>query len=516
MKCQHCNSALVDGVCPNAEAHDAERIGAVIATAVRDANAGIAETISSAVTAATAPIAEALRALRPEPVEPPAGGNDTPPHTANGARGVDPADSMRDEFDQRWGDPRRSKSENDLVIRANLEVAGMLMAGARQFREKPVNLEMSERTKRAYMHHVFERGARARIVASEVNDETTFAPRTRAMDTAESGYGAELVGAAYSSSLWEGVRNRDPLANIITDLPMSAPTEYIPIDGSLPEMLFVGESTTHNATAYTTSKTGSSRRTRTAKKFTIQQIASFELNEDSIINNVDFLRMQLAESAALHLGSAMYNGDTTNAGTGNINSDDADPADTRHYLAFDGLRHIWLVDATGQGINLAGAISSADIIAQMRALLVGSINSVNALDNLAWDNPEDLALVVDRKTYLKLLALDEVRTVDKLGAAATILTGQLAAIDGVRIYSPSYATLTEADGKLSETAGSNTLGQMTMFNRRGFLRGTYRPMQMFFDRVQRTDQFLIELYTRVSFTRWGATNMISGVRNITV
>jgi HK97 family phage major capsid protein len=335
------------------------------------------------------------------------------------------------------------------------------------------------------------------------------------MDTQETGFGAELVGAQYVQDLWQAARNRDSLLAAIPSITMTAPTTYVPIDGSLPEMLLVGESVDANATPYATSKTGTGRRTLTAKKFTIQQIWSAELNEDSIVGFAELLRQKLGEAYALYLGSAVYNGDTTNAGTGNINSDDAAPAATRHYLAFDGIRHYWLVDDAGNAVNGTGGSITLANIAGAIAKLAGLGNSVNALDNIDWaSDRENLRIVVNRGLVTKLMLLPEFLTIDKFGPQASILTGQVGSIFGIPVISPAYAAKTEADGKLSATPANNTLGQLTVVNVRGWLRGEYRSMQMFMDRVQRTDQFLIELYTRQGFQRWGA-DVAAGVYNVT-
>jgi HK97 family phage major capsid protein len=466
-------------------------------------------------------VLEEIRQLRPAPTEE---SEKTPAEEAREAvmGTVGPRaplagalDRVRDEYDQRWWDPRQSREANERNIRANFELIGMLFAGARQLRERPVDLRMSERLERAWRANLFERGPRLQVVSETVSDGMDRPPRMRAMDTQESGFGAELVGAQYADTLWEAARNLDGVVDAIPTITMEAPTAYVPIDGALPEMLLVSESTEPNATPYTTSKTASNRRTLTAKKFTIQQIWSAELNEDSIVNFVQLLRDKLAMSAALHLGSAMYNGDTTNAGTGNINSDDADPADTRHYLAFDGIRHYWLVDDTGNEVNGAGGAITTAMINQARSKLFGANNSVNTLDNINWgQDPRNLRLVINAGLYTKLLELDEVKTLDKYGGQATIVTGELARLDGIPILVPAYAAKTEADGKLSATAGNNTLGQASIFNTRGWLRGIYRPIQLFFDRIQRTDQFLVELYTRQAFNRWGA-DVAAGVRNVT-
>ena len=122
---------------------------------------------------------------------------------------------------------------------------------------------------------------------------------------------------------------------------------------------------------------------------------------------------------------------------------------------------------------------------------------------------------MDWDTYMALLDADKVTTVDKYGPAATILTGELGSIYGIPIISPPYASKTEADGKASTTEASNTKGQITLFAPAAYLAGERRGIQFFMDRIQGRDQFLIELYTRRAFTRFG-TNGAAGIYNITL
>ena len=415
-----------------------------------------------------------------------------------GAR-VDPSDTMRDAYTREG------------YTRADFELAMMIAGGARELRQGPVDVNYSEEFTRAARYHIFEdpKNPAPRVLGGN--------GRTRAMDTAETGFGLELIGTQYVSDLWEAARNLDTLVNDIRSIPMAAPSVVVPINGEIPEMLFVGENTDSTVgTKYGTSKTPSNKATLTAKKFTIQQLWSGELGEDSIIPFVPFLRDMLSISAAQHLGSAYLNGDTTNAGTGNINSDDADPTDTKHYLAFDGIRHDWLVTTTTQGIDQAAALALSNINVA-RGRLSGVDDDIDAaVKTINWGrNARELRLVCDWTTYLALLGNDEVVTVDKYANNATIVTGELASIYGIPIISPSYASKTEADGKASGTESSNTKGQITIFAPRAYLGGVRREVQFFMDRVQGRDQFLIELYTRRAFTRFGTTGA-AGIYNITV
>lgn len=412
---------------------------------------------------------------------------------------------VRDRFDQMgW-------------TRGDVELAVMLFDGARQMK-RPVNIATPEDLLARYRAEVFESGA---PLPYHVDPETGKPLRDaqgniRAMDTTESGFGQQLVGQQYVSDLWAAARNEDSLVADVRQIPMTAPTTFVPIDGGLPELLFVGESTADAAPAYAVSDTASNRRQLDAKKFTIQQIWSGELSEDSIIAFVPFLREKLAQSVAAHVGSAYYNGDTTNAATGNINLDDADPPDTKHYLAWDGIRHTWLVDAVGQGFNMAGALNP-DEIWKARGRLSGQGNSVNtAVRTINWGvRPRELRLVCDWDTFMTLHRLGEVLTVDKYGPQATVLTGELGSFGGIPIVSPAYASKTEADGKASVTEANNTKGQLTVFNPRGVLAGVRRDTQLFFDRIQRTDQFLLELYLRLAFVRFD-NFYAAGIYNITV
>lgn len=329
----------------------------------------------------------------------------------------------------------------------------------------------------------------------------------RAMDTAETGYGLQLIGAQYVGELWEAARRESRLFSLIDSFEMTDATAYIPVEVDIPEMLYVGESTSATASDYTTSKTGSNRVQLTPSKFLIHQIFSGEMEEDSIIPWLPFLRRQAALSMEHYSDSLLLNGDTTNAGTGNINLDDADPADTKHYLAQDGLRHAWLVDNTANGINAAGAITWATLNRQ-RSLMIDDTNIVD------WGHPtmdDGLVYVSDPRTADQIALLDEVLTVDKYGDRATVLTGEVSRI-GRHPHIVSMAMrLTEADGKISTTAGNNTKGQTMAFNRAGFKAGWRRRVMLETERLPGRDQTRLVWSLRLAVGRFTATGAASGI-----
>ena len=394
--------------------------------------------------------------------------------------------------------------------RSDFEIAMMIFDGARKL-HNPIELAVPEDLKRGWQYHVFETGSPPQVV----NEST--GKHIRAMDAQESGFGLQLVGAQYVRELWEAARNRDTLVGLIREIPMTDPTVYVPINGAIPEMLFVGESTGPTATAYTTSKTASNRAQLDAKKFTINQIWSGELNEDSIVTFAPFLRAMLSESTAQHLGSAYYNGDTVTAATGNVSQDDATPGATKHYLAWDGIRKYWIVTNTANGKDAGNsALNPVDIDRARGKLNAGDDDIDNAINNINWGtDPSQLVIVADFDTYMNMLSLDEVITVDKYGPGATVITGELGRYKGIPVIAPAYASKTLSNGKASTTEASNTRGQITVLNPQAWLAGVRRDVALYFDRIQRTDQFLFELYTRRAFTRFGA-NVSAGIYNIAV
>lgn len=339
-----------------------------------------------------------------------------------------------------------------------------------------------------------------------------FQRAIRAMDTAESGFGSQLIGAQYVGELWEAPRKLGRIFPLIDSFEMVHPTAYLPVEVDIPEMLFVAENTANNSSEYTTVKTGSQRVQVDAKKFVLHQMWSGEMEEDSIIPFIPFLRRQAGLAIAHYTDSLVLNGDTTNAATGNINLDDADPADTKHYLAFDGIRHAALVDNTGNAVDAAGAVTLG-LLHNLRAKMIDTTRLVD------WGHPidpSDLVYVSDPETSDKIAQLDEVLTVDKYGSKATIFNGEVSQIAGHPHISSIAMSKTEADGKLSTTGGNNVKGQVAAFNRRGFKVGWRRRVMVETERLPARDQTRIVYSLRLGFGRFTPTGAASGIEAASV
>lgn len=350
----------------------------------------------------------------------------------------------------------------------------------------------------------------ARYIPATKHDAVPYRKATQ--NEGATGYGQELIGVQYVGELWDAARQESRVFGLVDQFEMTAPSAYLPVVADLPEPQLIGENTTENSFLSGTGRVGSNRVSVTAKKMLINQIWTYELEEDSIIPFIPFIRANIASSLAFYSDAVLLNGDTTNAATGNINSDDADPADTKYYLAFDGLRHVGLVDNTANGSNAGGAVS----LALLSGLKGKMLDAAYAID---WGHParsSDLIYVCDPQTADAIALLDQVVTVDKFGPQATVLTGQVGAILGSPVISTVAMGLTEADGKISATAANNVKGQVVAFNRNAFKVGMRRNVAIELERMPGMQQARLVASFRLGFGRYSPTGAASGIEGASV
>ena len=215
----------------------------------------------------------------------------------------------------------------------------------------------------------------------------------------------------------------------------------------------------------------------------------YNLDEDSVIAMMPSVRSELQRSGAMYGDGFVINADSTSAATGNINLDDAAPPTDSYYLSSgqDGIRHYYIVDRTGQSTDINSTLDDAE----WRA-------GVARMGKYAA-NPEAVVAFTNVKTYLiSLMSLDDVRTVDKYGAGATILSGELAKMDGIPIIVPELMLLAEDDGKQSTTGGNNDEGQIALVNRNMWKVGYRRNLMIEVDRDIRKRVFYMVASYRIA------------------
>jgi len=328
------------------------------------------------------------------------------------------------------------------------------------------------------------------------------------MHTDNTGYGAEWVPDIWSSELWRKARNENVLLPLFRVIEMPSNPFELPISGTDPTVYYVPETqdedelTLGATNPIPDSQIGSGKVTLTAKKLALRVGFSAEVAEDAAIPLIPLYREQALRVMADAIDHVLLNGDTQTAANGNVNSDNAAPAATAKYLAFDGVRKLPLVTNAANKLDAQGALSVA-LLRTARFLMPPRY----AL------RPNDCAWIVDGSTYAKLLSLSDVATVDKFGPYATVINGEVAKIDGVPVLVSAEMPLTQADGK-ADTVG-NTKGQAVCVYRSGWVVGYRRRVAATMNYLPYYDAYQMVATVRLAFAPFD-TEVASALYNIAV
>lgn len=295
-----------------------------------------------------------------------------------------------------------------------------------------------------------------------------LAETVKAMTSTGSGTGDELVPTGMAAELWADFFTASRIANDLPNQPM--PTD--PFD--LP--LGLGARTWRKGSqglASSAADVATAKVTLTSTEQITEDNWTYDLDEDAVIAMMPALRADIAMSGGEQMDAFVLNADATATATGNINSDDGAPASDSYYLSAgqDGIRHLPLVDATGQGSSAGAAVS--DTVMAAGLLKIGKYGI----------DLQNCRIVPDVTTYLNMLSMTNVATIDKYGPQATIVNGELARYRGIPVIPSASMPKTEADGKVSTTAGNNTKGQIAIYNRNFWRVGYRRGLTIEVDRL---------------------------------
>jgi hypothetical protein len=261
-------------------------------------------------------------------------------------------------------------------------------------------------------------------------------------------------------------------------------------------------------TATTASDTATAKSTMTTTELVAEVNWSYTLDEDAVIAMLPALQARLRMSGAEVMDGFMLNADATSGATGNINLDDDTPV-AQYWLSSgqDGLRHQGIVNNTDCWASAAAAMDDTKWL-----------TAIGTLGKYGVD-PTRLVAFCSIKDYLAMMSISNVRTVDKYGPAATIVTGELAKYAGVAIVPSASMPLTEADGKVSVTPASNTKGQIVIAHRDMWKVGFRRQLLMEVDRDIQKRQFILVCSFRLALAAFGTRSTATHttvVGNITV
>lgn len=303
----------------------------------------------------------------------------------------------------------------------------------------------------------------------------------KALYSTGTGVGDEWVPEGFSGQLFEKIRLDLKVAALFQTMNMPTNPYTPPVVSSGATAYLISESTADDATKMRATTPATTNFSFNAVKIGGRAVFSEELDEDSIINILPWIKDEMATALVEGQENSILNGDTsaTHQDSNITNAWDA-------AKAYKGLRY--------KALNNAGTsssdFSSAPTTAKMRTLrrLMGKYGV----------NPNKLAIIVSSNIYLQLVGLTEVSTVDKYGANATILTGELAKIDGIPIIVSEWMhDNLNASGVYD--GATTTKSSILMVYRPGFWIGERMGITIDSLRDIQTDQIIVVAKRRLDF-----------------
>ncbi len=306
-----------------------------------------------------------------------------------------------------------------------------------------------------------------------------------ALDRAVAGTGDELVATGEASLLWEDVNLETMVASLFSRITMPTNPFDIPLQLGDVNWYPGTENISAKSTALSTAK-----QTLTANELVAEVPWSLTLEEDAVIAMLEEVRRTLVRNAAEVIDDVLLNGDTTT--NNNINADGATISATdggkAHWLVgFDGLVHLPLVDNTSQANDLNGAVTAAAFNQALK--LLGRYGVRN----------NEAVFITDVNTVLTSLSISEVETVDMLGPAATILTGQLGVVYGHPLIVSEQMRLADTDGKVTDAGNGTNTGRILAVNSGQWRVGFRRELSIETERDIQKRQNVMVVSLRLAF-----------------
>ena len=106
---------------------------------------------------------------------------------------------------------------------------------------------------------------------------------------------------------------------------------------------------------------------------------------------------------------------------------------------------------------------------------------------------------MDVDTYIRCLGITNFRTLDKLGPNATLLQGQLAAVEGIPVLVSEQMKAADADGKVTSGGNTNTTGRLLIVNRTQWRVGFRRELTIETERDIQKRQNVMVVSMRIAF-----------------
>ena len=284
------------------------------------------------------------------------------------------------------------------------------------------------------------------------------------------GQGAEWIPTGYSPDLVLKFELRRLVAGLFTVINMPNDPFKIPRQTARAKAYLKGRGLAPTESESTTDSVTLSTQTIAAYSRVV-----YEMEEDSIIAMLPFIRQDLAQALADAEEDAIINGDTTGS---HMDEDVTAPADVRK--AWDGLRKTARI---GSDTFDMGA-PSTEALRGLRAMMGKYATS-----------PRRLAYIVSPVALIHMLGLEEVITMEKYGPNATIVTGELGRFDGTPVIPSGLLREDMSATGIYDSDGNHSHTGILLVDTNGFVIGRKRaPMiESFRDIVAGVDEIVASM-----------------------
>jgi len=312
----------------------------------------------------------------------------------------------------------------------------------------------------------------------------------KAMAIANTGQGAEWIPTGFSTQLLASVELQLRVASLFNAVQLPTNPYKMPVQISNAEGYLITENTADDGTKIAASTPGTSSPSFNAIKLAGRVLFSEEINEDAIISMRDFVTSELGKAIGRALEQAMINGQKTTAA---LHMDCTAAAKrftnaTNPRLAFDGLRYF--------ALNNAGTTKKDFSNADPTDTLMGNVRQLALKYGVM---PSDGAWILSVNTYLKaLFTLTNVMTLEKYGANATVLAGELFKYAGTPVLVSEYL---ESDLNASGVYDGVTVNRSSLLyvHRPSFMLGYRGGITLNSELDIETDQIKLVAKRRVDF-----------------
>jgi HK97 family phage major capsid protein len=282
-------------------------------------------------------------------------------------------------------------------------------------------------------------------VASEYRDALKGSGYTVDAQTTVDGNGGDFVPSGFSSTMLTDIYLALEIAGLFKRIPMPNPTYIFPFSADRITARKTAEAAAPEKDTVTTDQI-----IFTAKKIMANVEFTDELEMDSIVAILPFVRERLVEAFALAQEQIALNGcvgNTLNGGTSVVGADDARRAQ-------DGIRQ--LLNAN-EMVDFASGGFSADNLRALRTRL-GKYGK----------NPSDLAYIISMADYMKALGFTGYQALYQYAGAVTT-TGELGRIDNIPlVITELIPTNLNASGVYDAVGTKTTCG---LVNKKAYMWG---------------------------------------------